>query len=132
MPKLDSVTRESARPNFFIVAATNRKVVNPKGITTPPGTYLPRETCGPSRPVFHDPVLYPQSYTFKLLRVAEIRAALAEEGESYVQRARQALTTTSPEFTCFGHGRHACVERFFAASTLMLKLAYIVPTNPRF
>lgn len=35
------------------------------------------------------------------------------------------MTTTSPEFKSFGHGRHACVGTFFAASTL-LKLAYIV------
>ena len=128
MPKLDSVMRESARLNSFVVTATNRKVVNPKGITTPSGTHLPEGTlvCGPSFPVIHDPVLYPESYTFKPFRFAENRAALAEEGESHVQRARQALTTTSPEFAAFGHGRHACAGRFFAASTLKLMLAYIV------
>ena len=128
MPKLDSVMRESARLNSFVVTAVNRKVVNPKGITTPSGTHLPKGTlvCGPSFPVLHDPVLYPEPYTFKPFRFAQNRAALAEEGESYVQRARQALTTTSPEFAAFGHGRHACAGRFFAASTLKLMLAVIL------
>jgi len=36
------------------------------------------------------------------------------------------LTTTSPEYTAFGHDRHACAGRFFAASTLKLMLAYII------
>ena len=128
MPKLDSVMRESARLNSFVVTATNRKVVNPKGITTPSGTELPPGTmvCGPSFPVFHDPVIYPEPYTFKPFRFAENRAALEEKGESLVQRARQGLITTSPDFVAFGHGRHACVGRFFAANLLKLILAYTI------
>lgn len=87
IPKSDSVTRVSARLNSLIVTASNRKVVNPKGITTPSGTHLPKGTlvCGPSCSVSHDPVLYPEPYTFKPYRFAEIRADLAEEGKSYVQ-----------------------------------------------
>lgn len=133
MPKLDSVMRESQRVNSFVTVATNRTVVNPKGVTTPSGIHLAQGTtvCTPSYPVFHDPNIYPEPEVFKPFRFAEKRAenAAAEGGDnnaSYIQRARQAFATTSPEYTAFGHGRHACPGRFFASSELKLMLAYIV------
>ncbi|KAI1341954.1 cytochrome P450 [Xylariaceae sp. FL0016] len=129
MPKLDSVFRESQRVNSFVTVATNRIVANPKGITTPSGLKLPHGSvvCAPSYPVFHDPKIYPEPHAFKPFRFAEKRAAKeGEEGGSYIQRARQAFATTSPEYTAFGHGRHACPGRFFAASELKLMLAYLV------
>ncbi|KAI0011208.1 cytochrome P450 [Xylariaceae sp. FL0662B] len=126
MTKLDSVMRESQRLNSFVTVATSRTVVNPKGVTTPSGTHLPHGTlvCAPSYPVFHDPAIYPEPFVFKPFRFAEKREAV--DGESYVQRARQAFATTSPEYTAFGHGRHACPGRFFASTELKLMLAYIV------
>lgn len=44
----------------------------------------------------------------------------------YVKRARQAASSTSAEFLPFGHGKHACPGRFFAASELKLILGYMV------
>ncbi|XXH01654.1 hypothetical protein Hte_008014 [Hypoxylon texense] len=128
MPKLDSVLRESQRLNSFVTTATNRMVVAPKGITTPSGTHVPKGAmvCTPSFPVFHDPELYPEPHTFKPFRFAEQRAASAEAGGSYVQRSRLAFATTSPEYTAFGHGRHACPGRFFASTMLRLTLAYAI------
>ncbi|KAK7753718.1 hypothetical protein SLS62_004341 [Diatrype stigma] len=153
MPKLDSVMRESQRVNSFVTVATNRTVVNPKGVTTPSGIHLAKGTtvCTPSYPVFHDPSIYPEPHVFKPFRFAEKRAAaevaeaeaeakvgaVGEGGDNqnnnsgskssaYVQRARQAFATTSPEYLAFGHGRHACPGRFFASSELKLMLAYIV------
>ncbi|KAF4614333.1 hypothetical protein G7Y89_g15403 [Cudoniella acicularis] len=76
--------------------------------------------------ILHDATFYPEPETFKPFRFADNRAKLAKKGESYVQQARQALTTTSPEFAAFGHGRHACVGMFFAASMLKLMLGYIL------
>ncbi|RYP82073.1 hypothetical protein DL770_005695 [Monosporascus sp. CRB-9-2] len=131
MTKLDSVMRESQRVNSFVTAATIRTVENPKGVTTPSGVQLSKGTvvCAPSYPVFHDPNIYPEPHVFKPFRFAQKRAAAATEDGgslSYVQRARQAFATTSPEYTAFGHGRHACPGRFFAASELKLMLAYLV------
>ncbi|KAL2824219.1 cytochrome P450 [Aspergillus cavernicola] len=128
MPKLDSAMRESQRLNSFVITATNRMVANPKGITTPSGLWIPQGTmvCAPSYPVLHDPDLYSDPESFKPFRFADKRTALGEEGESYVQRARQAWTTTSPEYPAFGHGRHACLGRFFASALLKLLLANIL------
>lgn len=131
MTKLDSVMRESQRMNSFVPTATNRLIVNPAGVTTPSGVHLPQGmiVATPSYPVFHDPAIYPEPEEFKPFRFAEKRdatGAAEADRSSYVQRARQAFATTSPEFTAFGHGRHACPGRFFAASELKLMLAYIV------
>ncbi|KAK8030059.1 hypothetical protein PG993_011350 [Apiospora rasikravindrae] len=123
MFKLDSTMRESQRMNSIVTFATSRLVIDPKGITTPSGA------------------IYPDPHTFKPFRFAEMRqrqqegsGADDEKGGStstattknYVQRARQAWATTSPDFVAFGHGRHACPGRFFAAAELKLMLAYIV------
>ncbi|KAI1824878.1 cytochrome P450 [Xylaria intraflava] len=123
MPKLDSMMRESARLNSMIVTATNRMVANPKGITTPSGVHLPHGTMvgGPSYAVMHDGAIYPDPDEFKPFRFAEKR-----EGETHLQRSRQALATTSLEFPAFGHGRHACAGRFFASSMLRLAMAYVL------
>ncbi|KAI2470863.1 cytochrome P450 [Annulohypoxylon bovei var. microspora] len=134
MVKLDSVMRESQRLNSFVTLATNRTVVRKEGIDTPDGVHIPRGTvvCAPSYPVFHDPAVYPEPREFKPFRFAERRAAAPaadHEGEkdpSYIQKARLAFATTSPEYCAFGHGRHACPGRFFAASELKLILAYLV------
>ncbi|KAI4867249.1 cytochrome P450 [Hypoxylon rubiginosum] len=139
MEKLDSVMRESQRVNSFVTIATARRVVREGGVTTPSGVRVPKGVvlCAPSYPVFHDPEKYPGPDEFRPFRFAEKRAAPTagggdgKEGEepsssSYVQRARQAFATTSPEYTAFGHGRHACPGRFFASSELKLMLAYIV------
>ncbi|KAK8112629.1 cytochrome P450 [Apiospora sp. TS-2023a] len=136
MLKLDSTMRESGRMNSMVTFATSRLVINPKGITTPSGVHIPPGVVvsGPSYPVLHDEEIYPDPHTFKPFRFAEIRqqaegSGAEEKGGSsttYVQRARQAFATTSPEYVAFGHGRHACPGRFFAATELKLMLAYII------
>ncbi|KAI0166853.1 cytochrome P450 [Hypoxylon sp. FL1284] len=136
MRRLDSVMRESQRLHSFVTLAVSRKVVRPGGVVTPSGVRVPRGAvlCAPSYPVFHDPDIYPDPDRFVPFRFADIRSGGGEGGErkgdagssSYVQRARQAFATTSPDYVAFGHGRHACPGRFFAATELKLILAYIV------
>ena len=38
------------------------------------------------------------------------------------------MTTTSPQFLAFSHGRHACPGRFFAAAEIKMILAYMIMT----
>jgi cytochrome P450 len=40
--------------------------------------------------------------------------------------ARFKLVTTTPDYLMWGHGKHACSGRFFAALVLKLVLAHIV------
>ncbi|KAK8079169.1 hypothetical protein PG994_002976 [Apiospora phragmitis] len=138
MLKLDSTMRESQRLNSMVTFATSRLVVHPEGITTPSGVHIPPGAVvgGPSYPVFHDEAIYPDPYSFKPFRFAEKRQQEGGADEkrdsttttttSYVQCARQAWATTSPEFVAFGHGRHACPGRFFASTELKLVLAYVL------
>ncbi|KAK3944212.1 cytochrome P450 [Diplogelasinospora grovesii] len=130
MVKMDSCLRESARLNSFVVTATNRKIVKPEGVTTPSGrcsTHLPKGTfvCGPSYPVLHDPAIYPDPYTFRPFRFAG-GSGSSNQGEEGKGEARLDLTRTSVDYVPFGHGRHACAGRFFAASTLKMILGYIL------
>jgi cytochrome P450 len=129
MIKLDSVLRESQRVNSFATTAINRMVVNPAGITTPSGVHIPRGTmvCAPAYPVFHDEAIYSQAEEFLPFRFVPASApAASENSEATPRMARQAFSTTSPAYTNFGHGKHACPGRFFASTTLKLMLAYMV------
>lgn len=126
MPKLDSVLRESTRINSFVTVATMRMVVARDGITTPGGVHIPPGTMVVSYgyPRMHDGEIYPDPEEFRPFRFAEKR--IDEGSTSFLEGARQAFTTTSGEFTGFGHGRHACPGRFFASVELRLMLAYLV------
>jgi cytochrome P450 len=46
--------------------------------------------------------------------------------EDYIKRANLSFVSTSPIYQAFGHGKHACPGRFFAANELKLLLAYMV------
>jgi cytochrome P450 len=129
MIKLDSVLRESQRVNSFATTAINRMVVNPAGITTPSGVHIPHGTmvCAPAYPVFHDEAIYSQPEKFLPFRfVPASSSSPSEEAGAAPRAARQAFSTTSPAYTNFGHGKHACPGRFFASTTLKLMLAYMV------
>lgn len=43
-----------------------------------------------------------------------------------LRKTKLAMVSTSAEYQAFGHGRHACPGRFFAADELKLLLAYVV------
>ncbi|QBZ65564.1 hypothetical protein PoMZ_12526 [Pyricularia oryzae] len=125
MEKLDSTLRESARLNSFVTFGSNRLVTAPQGLTLPNGQTLPRGVgiMLQAYPVLHDEGIYPDAGTFKPFRFAEARR---DESADYVQRARNAFAATSPDYLAFGHGRHACPGRFFAATELKLLLAHML------
>ncbi|TLS23365.1 uncharacterized protein PpBr36_06197 [Pyricularia pennisetigena] len=128
MEKLDSVFRESARLNSFVTLGVERKVVAAGGVTTPSGLHVPRGgwVCLPAYGVLHDEAVYPGAEEFRSFRFSDARADDGGGATSYVERARNAFPTTKPEFLAFGHGRHACPGRFFAALELKMMMAYIV------
>lgn len=125
MPKIDSTMRESQRLNSFMSVGLTRLVIAPEGVTTPSGVHIPAANilCTHAYEVLNDENIYAEPNTFMPFRFLEKRT---DEGVETPQRARQAWAKTSPTYLIFGHGRHACMGRFFASSELKLTLAYLL------
>lgn len=125
MVKLDSCMRESARVNSFVTVGLGRLCMAPGGCVSPSGARIPpgASTQVPSYAIMHDPDLYEDADKFRPFRFASERVDPSVE---YVQRARKQFATTGPDYLAFGHGRHACPGRFFAANELKLMLAHVV------
>lgn len=66
-----------------------------------------------------DPNLYPNPDKFDGYRFLRLREAVGAEN-------KYQAVTTSPEFTFFGHGQHACPGRFFAANEIKLLFTYML------
>lgn len=124
MVELDSVMRESQRLNSVVTMGLGRAVVAPEGITTPDGVHIAKGNyvVVPGYATLHNADLYPDPDEFKPFRFSEKcgqqqTLSPADEDDS-LERARQQWATTSNEYLAFGHGRHACPGRLFAATEL--------------
>ncbi|KAJ6627498.1 cytochrome P450 [Mycena sp. CBHHK59/15] len=122
MYKVDSFLSESQRFHGIGTLSLGRKVVKPNGFTFSDGTTLPYGTYlhSPMWSVHHDPSIYPNPEVFDGFRFSKLREA--EE----VGSAKWQAITTSLDYQPFGHGRHACPGRFFAAVELKAILAHVV------
>ncbi|KIW95735.1 uncharacterized protein Z519_04320 [Cladophialophora bantiana CBS 173.52] len=139
MHYLDSALRESSRRASIIGVGVNMKVVAPGGITTPDGTHLP-EGCmvaTHSWGCHNDEKLYAGAGKYKPFRFVELKDKIstgasdgdrdkADREKEYLDKAHLSFIATSPSYLGFGHGRHACPGRFFAAQELKLLLAYLL------
>lgn len=137
LEKLDSAMRESARLNSVLAVGLRRVVLAENGLTTPSGVHLPKGThiSVPVYPVMRDDSIYADADTFMPFRFSELRSKQHQqqrsEGEEKEQgsnninmkRIPNNFTVTSPDFLVFGHGKHACTGRYFAATVLKLILA---------
>ncbi|KAG6808415.1 hypothetical protein H0H92_004233 [Tricholoma furcatifolium] len=123
MVKIDSFVRESERFNGLSSLIMTRKVVNPKGFTFSNGVHLPMDSIVSvaNYATHHDDAYYTDANTFDGFRFSSIREAA--EGFDAI---RHQMVHTTPEYVTFGHGRHSCPGRFFAANELKLALAYVV------
>ncbi|TLS26874.1 hypothetical protein PpBr36_04795 [Pyricularia pennisetigena] len=130
--KTDSFLRESARLNTFMSVAGNRLITAPEGLALPNGQVLPKGTpiMFPAAPVMVDETYYPNPLEFRPFRFVpkakdggdgDEKTGVRDEG-----RARTAFSCTSTEYMAFGHGKHACPGRFFAAAELKLMLAHVL------
>ncbi|CDO73437.1 hypothetical protein BN946_scf185013.g72 [Trametes cinnabarina] len=119
MWKLDSFLRESQRLNGLNLTSLIRKaqkdVVLSNGVLIPRGTLM----VAAAYSTHHDDDVYADAMMFDPFRFARKREA---EGES----AKHQFANTSVDYVPFGHGKHACPGRFFAANELKAMLAYIV------
>ncbi|KZT08801.1 cytochrome P450 [Laetiporus sulphureus 93-53] len=119
MWKLDSFMRESQRMNGIGCISIIRKVL--KDVTLSDGTVIPAGTIvgSAAESTHYDDESYDLPYDFRPYRFSDMRA---EESD----RIKHQYVSTSPEYIPFGHGKHACPGRFFAANELKTALAYIV------
>lgn len=146
--RLDSTIRESMRYDDLEHLSVGRMVVNPRGVSiqvdddrsvhVPPGVSL----CLPSHGVHRDPFYYHSPLEFQPFRFSEPREEFLKQKQQEETRPSNgedvtrhqtaldlkttSLVTTSDGFLAFGHGRHACPGRFFAAQEMKLMLAYVL------
>ncbi|KAF1933736.1 cytochrome P450 [Didymella exigua CBS 183.55] len=128
MIKTDAVLRESMRYSSFMTGALQRTVVATEGITTPDGLHIKRgNVIGvPALPVHRDPNTYHNPNSFDPLRFLRRTGKDSQQQNNKESTVRSTNTVdTSLIFLPFGHGRHGCPGRFFAANEIKLLLAYI-------
>ncbi|GJJ15197.1 hypothetical protein Clacol_009473 [Clathrus columnatus] len=119
MHKLDSFFRESQRYNGSSFVSLFR--LSLKDFTFSDGTLIPKGSLlsVANRPIHRDEEKYPNGDKFDGFRFARIRA---EDGLNTTHQ----FVNTSPDYIPFGHGRHACPGRFFAATELKAIMVYLV------
>jgi cytochrome P450 len=86
------------------------------------GTYIPQGThlCVAGHSTHLDDTNYPDPTIFHPFRFAN----KADEQNKGLRKLD--MVTTHANSVAFGHGRHACPGRFFAAEMLKLTLAHII------
>ncbi|KAI0360978.1 cytochrome P450 [Trametes cingulata] len=119
MWKLDSILKEYQRFKGLGLASMGRKAM--KDVTLRDGTFIPRgaSVFAASYATHHDDDLYPDPDVFDPFRFSRMR-------ERDREGVKHQFVNTSLDYIAFGHGRHACPGRFFAANELKLVLAYIL------
>lgn len=128
MVKTDAVLRESMRYSTFMTNALERTVVAKEGITTPDGLHIKRGNtlAVPALPVHHDPNVYSDPNSFVPFRFLRTTGEDIQQQQAEDRKTRSTNTVdTSLTFLSFGHGRHVCPGRFFAANEIKILLAYI-------
>ncbi|KAF7303498.1 Cytochrome P450 [Mycena indigotica] len=127
MHKIDSFLRESQRLSGTGPVSMGRKVVAREGFSFADGTHIP---CGAVVNMagwssHTDPAHYENPLEFDAFRFSGMREADADRKSPTKLFARQ-MVSTNPEHIVFGHGRHACPGRFFAATELKAMLAHML------
>ncbi|KAM5535893.1 hypothetical protein V8D89_010511 [Ganoderma adspersum] len=119
MWKLDSVFRESSRYHGIVMTTITRKAM--KDVTLIDGTFIPKGTllAAAAHPTHHDESIYANAEVFEPFRFAKMR-----EGDG--EGMKHQFVNTSVDYVSFGHGKHACPGRFFAANELKALAAYIL------
>ncbi|KAF9819212.1 hypothetical protein IEO21_02251 [Rhodonia placenta] len=119
MWKLDSFLKESHRVNGISGISVMRLAL--KDVTFSDGTFIPAGTfvAAAATSTHHDEENYSDATVFKPFRFSDMRASESEKNKHH-------YVSTSAEYIGFGHGKHACPGRFFAANELKIMLASIV------
>ncbi|KIK77861.1 hypothetical protein PAXRUDRAFT_775722 [Paxillus rubicundulus Ve08.2h10] len=119
MHKVDSFLKECQRLEGVTSVSMPRKAM--KDFTFSDGTVLPKGTflATASQATQLDDEVYQNANMFDPFRFANMRD---EDGEG----GKHLYVSTNPQYLAFGHGKHACPGRFFAANELKTMLAHVV------
>lgn len=119
-------------------------VVHPNGFRFSDGTFLPSGSIVnvPIRAIHHDsgvspdiqPTFKKSTFAIEIHSDPEVFDALRSynmdsstlDSNPEIRTSKHRLVTTEPTHLSFGHGKHACPGRFFAAAELKAMLAHIV------
>ncbi|KAI1296156.1 cytochrome P450 [Xylaria venustula] len=128
MKLMDSVIKESLRLKPIGLVSMRRVATKP--ISLSDGTYLARGTkLAVSSHKMWDAETYPSPETwdgYRFLRMREGQEAAKDKSSTGISSQEPLLVSTSERHLGFGHGKHACPGRFFAASELKVALAHIL------
>ncbi|KAF9875426.1 cytochrome P450 [Colletotrichum karsti] len=115
---LDSVVKESQRMKPLQLASMQRITVD--DVTLSDGTFIPKGTsvCVSSHALY-DPEVYENPEKWDGYRFLRLRQQPGKENVAQ-------LVSTGPEHLGFGHGKHACPGRFFAANEIKIALVHIL------
>ncbi|THH31099.1 hypothetical protein EUX98_g3096 [Antrodiella citrinella] len=121
MRKVDSFMKESQRFNGLGSIVMTRQAV--KDFTFSDGTFIPQGAfvSAAATATHYDTEFYDNAEVFDPWRFSDMRSG---DGES----TKHQMVSTSKEYVPFGHGRHACPGRFFAANELKAMMAHVVLT----
>ncbi|KXH40986.1 ent-kaurene oxidase [Colletotrichum nymphaeae SA-01] len=115
---MDSVIKESQRIKPPNVVSMNRLALN--DVTLPDGSILPAGSkMGVSAHSMWDPSVHPDPKAWDGYRWLRKRQQVGQEN-------LHQLATTSPQHIAFGHGKHSCPGRFFAANEIKIALCFLI------
>ena len=128
--KHDSAIRESSRLSTIGSLSVRREVIAPGGLEAADGTKLPFGcwVAVAGSAAHYDDAYHPNAASYLPFRFCEDNETVNPEDSSVrpTSRSNQGFVTTSEKNQGFGHGKHACPGRFFAASELKLLLSYMM------
>lgn len=88
--------------------------------------HIPRgvRVAAPNHHIQRDPDFYHEAERYNAFRYSAPRDN--DNAGAYLQQKQQSLSMPSDNFLAWGHGRHACPGRFFAAHLMKLMLAHVL------
>jgi len=103
-----------------------RKTAKP--FTFSNGMVVPRGTMiyAASDPVHLDSAIYPNADQFGGFRFERLADQDSPQFDNNDVGSRYQLVATSADYLAWGHGKHACPGRFFAAAELKMILGYLI------
>ncbi|CAK5271274.1 unnamed protein product [Mycena citricolor] len=128
MHKLDSFVRETQRMEGNGAVTMARKVIGKDGFTFSDGINVPRGSFiyVSAKPIHYDANLHENPRVFNGFRYSQLRDEKADKHTVEEGIFNSHMITTSMEHLTFGHGKHACPGRFFAATEIKAMLAHIL------